>query len=290
MPTLPAYAKVNLVLEVLGDRDDGYRELLSVFQTIDLADTLSLEPDDELTLSCDSPELPREQNSVLQAAELLRREAGYRKGAKISLHKRIPTGGGVGGHSTDAAATLRGLNELWELGLSTETLSQMAARISSDAPFFLHGGTALARGRGDKVTPLPPIPETWLVLLKPKTKLIPGKTAKVCASLSPSSFTSGQLTQRFIQHLSQGLPPHSSPLFNVFEDVAFDFFTQLPWCRSQMLEAGAASVHLTGTGPMLFTIAPDRASAELLYHQLREKGHEIYLAATIEAQPTLNRS
>ena len=281
MLILPAYAKINLTLEVLGDRDDGYREIASVFQTIDLTDTLYFKLQDQLELECNVPELISAQNSVLRVAELLREETGHEKGASIYLHKRIPVGGGLGGHSTDEAAAARGLSELWGLGLGRQRLLQLVSKLSSDTCFFLYGGTALARGRGDKVISLPTLPETWLVMLKPKTEPIPDKTAKLCASLSPSQFTSGQLTQRCADHISQGRPIDDSLLFNVFESVAFDFFPELDWYRSQMLAAGAAGVHLTGSGPSLFTLVPDRTSGEAIFNRLKSEGYEVYLTRTI---------
>jgi 4-diphosphocytidyl-2-C-methyl-D-erythritol kinase len=281
MLTLPAYAKINLTLEVLGSRDDGYHEIASVFQTIDLADSLSFQSGDGIDIECNIPDLISAQNSVLRAAEALREETGCEKGALIHLHKLIPIGGGLGGHSADQAAALKGLNELWGLGLERQKLLQLGARLSSDTPFFLHGGTALIQGRGEKVTPLPPLPQTWLVLLKPAIEPIPDKTARLYASLSPSHFTPGHLTQIFIQQLSQGRPADDSLLFNVFELVAFDFFPQLDWYRCRMLEAGAAAVHLAGAGPMLFALGPDRTSGEFICNRLKPEGHQVYLVCTI---------
>jgi 4-diphosphocytidyl-2-C-methyl-D-erythritol kinase len=281
MLTLPAYAKINLTLEVLGSRDDGYHEIASVFQTIDLADSLSFQSGDGIDLDCDIPYLVSPQNSVLRAAEALREETGCEKGALIRLRKHIPIGGGLGGHSADQAAALKGLNELWGLGLEWQKLLQLAAKLSSDTSFFLHGGTALIQGRGEKVTPLSPLPETWLVLLRPTIKPVPNKTARLYARLIPSHFTPGHLTQIFIQQLSQGRPADDSLLFNVFELVAFDFFPKLDWYRRRMLEAGAAAVHLAGAGPTLFALLPDRTSGEFIFNRLQSEEHEVYLVRTI---------
>jgi 4-diphosphocytidyl-2-C-methyl-D-erythritol kinase len=281
MLTLLAYAKINLTLEVLGSRDDGYHEIASVFQTIDLADSLSFQSGDGIDLDCDIPDLISPQNSVLRAAKALAEETGCEKGALIRLHKHIPIGGGLGGHSTDQAAALKGLNELWGLGLEWQKLLQLAAKLSSDTPFFLHGGTALIRGRGEKVTPLPPLPETWLVLLRPTIEPVPDKTARLYARLSPSHFTPGHLTQRFIEQLRQGRLADDSLLFNVFELVAFDFFPKLDWYRRRMLEAGAAAAHLAGAGPTLFALVPDRASGEFIFNRLQSEGYEVYLIRTI---------
>lgn len=281
MLTLPAYAKVNLVLEVLGERDDGYHEVSSVFQSIDLADTLSFELSDELELRCNIPDLVSLENAILKAARLLQRETGCDEGASIYLDKRIPIGAGVGGHSANEAAALKGLNELWGLGLPQHRLVELAWGLSSDTSFFLYGGTALAQGRGERITPLPPPPQAWVVLLKPAVGHIPHKTARIYAGLSPSRFTSGGLTQRFIEHLRRGEPIDTSLLFNVFEFVAFDFFPRLHWYRSRFFAAGAIDVHLAGCGPSLFSLVWDRASGEAISERLKDEGHEVYLVRTM---------
>jgi 4-diphosphocytidyl-2-C-methyl-D-erythritol kinase len=287
MITLPAYAKINLVLEILGKRDDGYHELSSVFQTIELMDTISFTPSDEIEFRCNIPDLISPQNSVLKAARLLQQETGYSKGASIYLHNRIPIGGGLGGHSSDGAATLRGLNQLWELGLSTQSLLQLAAMVSSDAPFFLYGGTALVQGHGERVTPLPPLSQAWIVLLTPVIKPIPNKTARLYASLNHSHFTSGQLSQRFVNQLERGESVQPWLLFNAFELAAFDLFPNLNWHRSRFLAAGAETVHLAGAGPTLFTIVSNRERGETITCQLRKEGHQVYLACTIGAETSL---
>ena len=121
--TLKAYAKINLTLEVLGRREDGYHDIASIMQAVDLCDTLSFEPADEITLECDIPELATDDNLVLKAAKILREVTGYGYGASVSLEKCIPSASGLGGGSSDAATTLVGLNELWGLGLTVEDLS-----------------------------------------------------------------------------------------------------------------------------------------------------------------------
>lgn len=281
MLTLPAYAKINLTLEVLGSRDDGYHEIASVFQTIDLADTLSFEQGDEVALECNIPDLVWPQNSAFRAAKLLRQETGYEGGALIHLHKAIPIGAGLGGHSADEAAVLRGLNELWSLGLDSPRLLELASRLSSDTSFLLYGGTALVLGRGERITPLPPLPQTWLVLLTPRLEPVADKTSRLYASLTPAHFTSGWRTEEFAERIRQGHPLDHSLLFNAFEAVAFDLFPDLSQHRSRLLEAGAAMVHLAGSGPTLFTIVPDRASGEAIMSRLSGRGHRAYLVHTV---------
>lgn len=281
MLSLKAYAKINLTLEVLGKRSDGYHEIASVMQTISLSDTLTFEPGTALDFRCDVPSLQTSENLVLKAARLLQETTDCNKGAVIHLTKKIPIAAGLGSGSTDAAATLIGLNQLWKLTFPFERLIELAAKLGSDVAFFLYGGTALAKGRGEMVTPLLPAPEFWLVLVNPDIKPVPQKTAKLYAQLNKSHFTSGQYTQKLVTHLNHGGKIENSFLFNVFEQVAFDFFQGLSGYRSRLLKAGARNVHLAGSGPTLFTLVPDKAQGENLLKRLKEDGLEAYLAHSI---------
>jgi 4-diphosphocytidyl-2-C-methyl-D-erythritol kinase len=279
--TLQAYAKINLTLEVLAKRPDGYHEVASVLQTISLADTLTFEPSANLDFRCDVPNLQSPDNLVLKAAKLLREATGCTKGAVIQLTKRIPIAAGLGSGSTDAAATLVGLNQLWELNLSLERLVELASKLGSDVAFFLYGGTALARGRGEQITPLPPTPELWLVLLQSAIEPVPNKTAQLYSQLNPPHFTSGQYTQKLVAHLNHGGNVDDSFLFDVFEQVVFDFFPKLSGYRSSLLKAGARGVHLAGSGPALFTLVPDKARGEAILKRLENEGQKAYLVHTV---------
>ena len=166
-----AYAKLNLTLEVLRKRSDGYHDIISIVQTVDLFDTLSFSPSDDLTLDCDDEELPNESNLVLQAAEALRSASGVDSGARIGLDKRIPVSAGLGGGSADAAATLRGLNKLWGLGLNTGELAEIAESVGADVPFLVEGGPALMQGKGEKLKRLPAPRFERIVILVPEAKL-----------------------------------------------------------------------------------------------------------------------
>lgn len=283
--TLLAYAKINMTLEALARRTDGYHEIASVLQSISLADTLSFEPSETLDLRCNVLNLQSADNLVLKAAKLLREATGCSKGASIQLAKEIPVAAGLGSGAADAAATLIGLNRLWELNLPLHRLLELAPRLGSDTAFFLYGGTALATGRGDKVTPVPPIPQLWLVLLRPAIEPFPDKTAQLYSQLNASHFTSGQFTKRLVDNLHTGQVVSSSLLFNVFESVAFDFFPQLSRYRFRFLTAGAESVRLAGAGPTLFALVPDRAQGEAILNRLKGDGLEAYLVRTEEAVP-----
>ena len=279
--TLQAYAKINLTLEVLAKRPDGYHEISSILQTISMADTLTFEPGKTLDFRCDVPSLQSPDNLVLKAARLLNETTGSNQGAIINLAKRIPIAAGLGSGATDAATTLHGLNQLWGLNLSLDKLTDLAAELGSDVAFFLCGGTALAKGRGEQITPLPPTPQLWLVLLEPPIEPVPNKTAQLYSQLNPSHFTSGQFTQRLVAHLNHGGKVEDSFLSNVFEQVTFDFFPKLTEYRSSLLKAGARSVHLAGSGPALFTLAPDRARGEAILKRLENEGQKAYLVHTM---------
>jgi len=281
-----AHAKINLTLEVLGRRDDGYHEVRTVLQAIDLKDTLTFEQQSGeqqpgIDIECDHPDLRSPQNLAVQAARLLQETTGCTKGALISIEKGIPVAAGLGGGASDAAATLRALNELWQLGLSQDQLLQLAAEVGSDAAFFLHGGTALGEGRGEKVTPLPPFPPSTVVLLKPPVDVPRDKTRRLYASLDPSQFTAGQFSTRMVELLQQGGDIPFSSLFNIFENVAFSAFPGLEGYWQHLLDLGADNVHLAGSGPTLFTLAKDEAKGEGLYQTLSKEGLEVYLVETV---------
>ncbi len=283
---LCGYAKINLTLEALAKRADGYHEIATVLQTVSLADTLTFELGQALDLSCNVPSLRSADNLVLKAATLLREETGCPKGASIRLTKEIPVAAGLGSGATDAATTLIGLNRLWELNLPPQRLVELAANLGSDVPFFLCGGTVLAKGRGEKVIPLPPAPELWMVLLTPAIEPVAGKTAQLYSQLNTSHFTSGEFTERLVAHLHEGQSINASLLFNVFEQVAFDFFPKLFDYRSRFLRAGATSVHLAGAGSTLFALVPGEAQGKAILSNLEADGLEAYLVRTVEAGPS----
>jgi len=282
--TLRAHAKVNLTLEVLGERSDGYHEIATVLQTISLADTIGIEEAETLELRCDVPALRSNDNLVLKAARILQGTTACGKGAVIDLVKRIPVAAGLGSGSTDAAAALMGLNLLWGLHLPVERLQEVGAEVGSDVPFFLHGGTAVARGRGEKVTPLAPVGETWMVLLSPHLGAVGNKTAKMYSLLEASHHTSGQLAQEFADNCGGGGSVDLGRLFNVFENVAFDFFPGLSSYRSLLAEAGAECVHLAGAGPALFAPVRDRQAGQGVLNKLEAGGHEAYLVRSVGAE------
>lgn len=288
MLTIHAPAKVNLVLEVLGKLGD-YHRISSIVQAIDLCDVLSFEPHGDVCFECDDPALEHD-NLVVRAAALLRARTGCGLGARIQLHKRIPRSAGLGGGSSDAAATLLGLNELWRLGLSTHELVDLGAGLGSDVPFFIYGGTALVEARGEVVTPLPSLPSTYFVLLVPPLPMMADKTRQMYARLSSARFTDGRLVQESVAALRHGMTISHATMMNAFERVAFDLLPELDQYRKALLEAGAPAVHLAGSGPCLFTFFSVKEKAAELFSSLSEQEMECYLAASCPGCDTLNGS
>jgi 4-diphosphocytidyl-2-C-methyl-D-erythritol kinase len=276
MLTVYAPAKVNLVLEVLG-KDNDYHRISSVVQSIDLCDVLNFQLDENICLECDVPSLKRD-NLVTQAAVLLKESTKCSLGARIELRKHIPWGVGLGGGSSDAAATLLALNDLWGLGLPLSELVRLASKLGSDVPFFIHKGTALVGGKGEKVTPLPSSPTTCFVLLVPSLPKIPDKTKQMYSNLRVADFTGGESVQRALSSLREGKAIDRSLMFNAFERIAFDFFPRLGKYRETMEESGAPGVYLAGSGPCLFTIFSRKEEAGELFSRLKKQKLECYLA------------
>jgi len=280
MPDVKAPAKINLTLEVLGERPDGFHEIRSVIQTIDLYDRLRFRSNRQLRFSCDNPDFVMEESLVTRAAALLQEASGFSKGATIEIKKRIPLVAGLGGDSSDAAAGLSRLNKLWKLGLSPAQLLELAHRLGSDVAFFLYGGTALVGGRGEEVTALPPLPRRWVVLLVPPFSRMEEKTRKLYASLKSSHYTDGKITEKLVKVLNEGRGFKPSMLFNTFENVAFELFPKLKLYKDHFVKLGAYNVHLAGSGPALFTMMDDEMQAENLYARCELQNLESYLAET----------
>ena len=284
-----AYAKINLTLEVLGRRPDGYHEIRTVLQTIDLADKLVFEPASRLSVHSSIEELNGEDNLVWRAAQSIGNASGTDQGAEIYLEKRIPVGMGLGGGSSDAANTLHALNLLWGLNLIDSDLQSIAAQLGSDVPFFLKGGTAFAEGRGELVTFLPPVPEKWIVLLCPISAHadgsgVPTKTARLYSHITEDHYTDGAHT-RLLAKSIENERVSDELLFNVFEKVAPSAFDGFREAYDNFVRAGARSVHLSGTGPSLYTFASSKEETGPILNALNKMGLRAYGVSTIQPEP-----
>ncbi len=278
MITVQAPAKLNLTLEVLGKRGDGFHEIRSVIQTINLCDSLRFQLSQNIEFRSNAPDWIPEESLVSKATSLLQEVTGCTKGATIEVSKRIPRVSGLGGDSSDAAATLRGLNKLWELGLSQKKLLELAIRLGSDVTFFFYGGTALVKGRGEIVIPLPSLPHMWVFLMMPPVPRNQGKTTRLYSSLSAGHYTDGGITDRLVEELKGSRKFTPSFLFNIFENIAFTYLSEISVYREHIIKLGATNVHLAGSGPTLFSLVKDKTQAEELYNRLQQQNLEAYLA------------
>ena len=251
-----------------------------MLQTVDLADELAFTPASEIVVEGDTEGIPLDENLVYRAARLLQDHLGETRGARILLHKRIPLAAGLGGGSADAAATFVGLCRLWERDLRRGELATLAAELGSDVPFFLYGGTALAEGRGERVTPLPPLRHADLVLLAPPIDL-PNKTATLYRSLDPADFTGGEVTRALVAALRKRLPPTPDEIFNGFTRAALERFEGLEGYWSRFEQAGADNVHLSGAGPSLFSLARSRDEAESLHRRCLDAGLPAFVVSAV---------
>ena len=271
-----AHAKINLTLEVLGKRGDGYHNLVSIIQTIDMHDVVTVEDADRLSVSCDDPSVPDESNLAIAAAEALCRYVGERRGARIHISKKIPVAAGLGGGSADAAATLRALDRLWGTGLSCEQLQEIGAQVGSDVPVLINGGTALVQGRGEDVKPLPNADLYWLLLASPPSN-VEGKTGLMFSRMDPLMYTRGVLTHKLAGRIIGGGDVPEEFLFNVFRPIVRDVFPGWPDAHDQLVSLGAREVFVSGAGPTMFAIPPSREIGVAWQLLLEQRGTRAFL-------------
>lgn len=295
--TLRSYAKINLTLDVFSKRADGYHSIASVLQAISLHDTLQLtrEAEPGVRLLCESVSgdpVPLDDTNL--AARAVRAAMGAGRvppsaGVSVRLIKRIPMQAGLGGGSSNAAAALVGVNALLDLGLEPEQLQELAARLGADVPFFLYGGTAVARGRGEELTPLPDIPSLHLVVVKPEENVATGWAYEQLDRIPDR--VSHRSTRRMEEALRRGdrerLIAFQS---NDFEQVVFQHFPRLAWLSDELMMAGALTVRLCGSGSALYGVAPDASSAERIATLLRSRHPRVYVARTLTRQESLPRA
>lgn len=278
---LRAYAKVNLGLEVLFRRQDGYHELRTIFQTVDLYDRLSFKPSDGgIELVVEHPEIPRgSDNLVVKAAQALAGEIGAREGVCIELDKRIPPGRGLGGGSADAAMTLLALNELWGSGVSDRVLYRLAAKIGMDVPFFLSGGTALGIGRGEEVYPLERQLDRPIVLILPDFAI---STAEVYRNLILTKRESSLKLRYFA--LSLGGRDELLDLANDLESATNEYSPAIQEYKEILLRQGAAVSSMSGSGSAVFGIFDDEALARSAARSLGARGIRAIATRTLTRQ------
>ncbi len=274
-----AYAKVNLTLEVIGKREDGYHNVATILQTVDLGDTVVIDEADGLAVECDEPGLSGESNLAWKAAAALAERVGIVPRVHIRIEKGIPVASGLGGGSADAAATLVGLNRLWGLGLSGEELAGVAAGLGSDVPFLLKGGTALGTGRGDEITPLPQLPVSEMLLVVP-AESIEAKTPTMYRALRPGDFSDGSRTRAIAGGLA-GRTLTSADCCNAFERAAREIFPGLAGVWNRVAEVTQHPPRLSGAGPAMYVMPSWENERIRVAESLQGSGAAAYLVRTI---------
>lgn len=270
-----AYAKVNLTLAVGEKRLDGYHEVVSVMQRVSLHDTLTAEQTREgITLTCSDPALPSgEENLAHRAASLFFRETGITGGAALTLEKRIPSQAGLGGGSSDAASALLALRKLYAPALPDTELETMAAALGSDVPFFIRGGTQLATGRGEVLSPLPPLTDGWFVIVKPTESFSTPAMYRRLDELPPACTPP-------LPPLQGGLPALAAGLFNRFE-AAIPAGSAVWDIKAQLAAYGALASLLSGSGSAVFGLFDTETAARAAIEALRPAWPEIFLARPV---------
>ena len=279
-----APAKINLALEVVRRRDDGFHEIATVMTTLDLADRVTLRPAATLSVALSGPYaagIDRQDDLAGRAARALAEAAGRSPDVAIEVQKRIPSPAGLGGGSSDAAAVLRGLNALWGLDWPAERLAEVGATIGSDVPFFVYGGTAHCTGRGEIVEPLRDLRELTMLVLLPPVPAQPNKTAARYGALHPHDFSDGHRVQRLAHRVARGAPPPTNDLRNTFEAVIERTTPELVAHYSAYSAAAAPQLHLCGAGPAVYMLVSERARLPLLRRDFERSGATVLEARTL---------
>lgn len=280
--TVKAPAKINLTLDVLHKRDDGYHEVEMVMTTIDLADRISLTKRGDSLIHIDSTVsfVPNdERNLAYKAAQLLKNRFGVHSGVSIHIDKNIPVAAGLAGGSSDAAATIRGLNEIWELNLTADEMATLGAEIGSDVSFCVYGGTALATGRGEIIERLPAPPPFWVVLAKPPIGV---STPHIYQQLNLKEIQHRPNTKQMIEAIEKrDFSLLSKSIGNVLEQVTLNEYPQVARLKAQMLKFGADAVLMSGSGPTVFAITQKESRAHRVYNGLRGFCQDTYLVHSL---------
>jgi 4-diphosphocytidyl-2-C-methyl-D-erythritol kinase len=279
---IEAPAKINLTLDVLGKREDGYHELETVMHQIDLVDIIHLKPCPQgISVESNSGAIPNDENNLAyRAASLILKRYPDLGGIQIFIDKRIPVGAGLAGGSTDAAAVLLGLNRLYQLGMNQATLLEQATLLGSDVPFCLTGGTALARGKGELLTPLSGCHLAHIVLVKPDFQL---STADVYGALDLSKVSIRPHTTAFLEAWTKcdiiSIVRH---LGNILENVSIKKHPELEIIRQEMLDLGALGTVMSGSGPTMLGIFAQSREAASASQWFSARYQEVYMVSSYD--------
>ena len=281
---LKAYGKINLGLDVIRKRPDGYHDLDMIMQMVDVYDDVIIEKKagEEIVVKADAAVLSNgKDNLAYMAAKMLFDEFGIKSGVEITIHKRIPIAGGMAGGSSDCATTLIGINEMFNLGLSKQQLMERGVKLGADVPYCVLGGTAIARGIGEVLTPLPTPPQCHVIIAKPPISV---STAYVYGHIRPDEITKRpDIEQMTLAIKEQDLNKLSDLLYNVMEEVTVSEYPVIEKLKSIMLENGALNSLMSGSGPTVFGLFDDRKKAQAAMKALdsKELTEQLYLTKFI---------
>lgn len=270
---LEARAKINLGLDVLRRREDGYHEVKMVMQTVNICDRIEFTQllEDEIRVVTDKDELPvDEHNLIYKAAKLMKDTFGIRQGVFVKLEKNIPIAAGMAGGSTDAAAAIHGMDRLFSLGLSLEEKQKLGVKIGADVPYCLMGGTALSEGIGEVLTALPAVPKAYLVIAKPDINV---STAFVYGNLHADRLTRHPDIDGMVDSIRKGdLLGITGRMENVLETVTVKQYPIIEEMKEFLKEQGAANALMSGSGPTVFGVFQKEETARKAYEAMRQRG------------------
>lgn len=277
---LKAYAKINLGLDVVKKREDGYHEVRMIMQTISLHDKLTIKVTDHpsIRMNTNLPYLPNDDNNIVyKAASLLKTEFGIKQGVYINLEKKIPVSAGLAGGSSDAAATLHGMNRLFHLNLSKEELMKFGLKLGADVPYCIMRGTALSEGIGEILTPLPPFPKCYVLIVKPPINV---STKYVYENLKIDDSILHPDIDGIIRYIKEENLLETVKLFgNVLETVTQRDYPIIKNIKDTMLEFGALTSLMSGSGPTVFGIFDDKKKVEKAFYDFKVSniGRQVFL-------------
>lgn len=274
--TLKAPAKINLTLDVLAKRPDGYHEIEMVMTTVDLADRISITSieSNRIIIDCPTAYVPLdERNHAYQAAKIVKEKFGISRGVHIQIEKNIPIAAGLAGGSSDAAATIKALNQLWNLQMNVEEMADLGAKVGSDVSFCVYGGTAIARGRGEKIQPISPPPSCWVVLAKPPIGV---STGDVYGAVDVANLGPGKTKEMAGAIKNKDFKAVCGNLNNHLENVTLNLYPEVKRIKETMIRSGAEGVLMSGSGPTVFALTEKESKLNRIYNGLRGFCKEVY--------------
>ena len=277
-----APAKINLGLDILGKRPDGLHELAMVMASIDLADRLYLEeiPENKIIIETNKAFLPTDKkNHVYEALELVKERFEIKQGLRVKIHKEIPVAAGLGGGSTDSAAALRAVNRLWNLGLSVKELASLGAEVGSDVPYCVYGQTSLVEGFGEKVTPIAPMTQCWVVVVKPRMSV---STRTIFAKIVMEDLYHPDIPALVSAIEENDYQKMTQNLGNSMEVVTIKKHPIIQQLKDRMLKYGADAAMMSGSGPTVYALCHKYSRAKHVFNALKGFCDEVYLVRTLK--------